>query len=103
MKHVYIVQHAYELESGQDIVKEIGAYSTHKKAKEAVKRFRDLPGFKEYKDGFHVTRSKIGEYSWQEGFFTHIGRDGCGYTFDPRFKPYIEGVEEYLEEKNNEC
>jgi hypothetical protein len=89
MKYVYFLQHGYELPNGQDVVKEIGVYSTYKKAKEARERFKDLPEFKKYKDGFHIGKWKFGEHEWEEGFFAHI-EGGVGYTFHPLFKDYIK-------------
>lgn len=83
MKHVYFVQHSYELENGQDVIKEIGIYSTRKIANEAVKKFRNFSAFKDYPKGFYIDKYELGENHWVSGFIAHIESDGVGYCLPP--------------------
>ena len=46
MEQIHLVQHSYEV-ADFDEVKYIGAYSSEKRAKEAVERIMHLSGFKE--------------------------------------------------------
>jgi hypothetical protein len=51
-------------------VKVLGIYTTEKKAKLAIRRFKKLLGFKRYPDGFYVDSYKLDEATWSEGFIT---------------------------------
>lgn len=67
---VYLVWHTHldeDLENGEDI-KLIGVYSTESKAKEAISRSIKLEGFKDHKDGFEISASKLDKDEWTSGF-----------------------------------
>ena len=70
MKHVYILQHAYETPAGTENVKLIGVYSSEEHAKAAEARLADKPGFCEHVDGFHISEMSLDEDHWTEGFIS---------------------------------
>ena len=50
-------------------VKMLGVYSTKNKAEQAILKYMRLPGFKDYtRTCFYITKFKIGELHWTEGF-----------------------------------
>ncbi|MFF0541297.1 hypothetical protein ACFYTF_00490 [Nocardia thailandica] len=67
---VYIVDHWYELDSGEDVVRTIGIYSSEATADEAIERARLLPGFRDRPHDFHVNRFSVGQDNWSEGFIS---------------------------------
>ena len=67
-KEVYIVQHSYELESGNDETKIIGVFSSYQYAKEIVDQYITLPGFKERPNNFFIDKYEIDKKHWDEGF-----------------------------------
>lgn len=71
MKTVHVVEHSYEW-CGRDEVKLIGVYSKHSEATAAITRLRGQPGFRDWPDGFSITRWKLGVDSWREGFATMV-------------------------------
>ncbi|MCM3630409.1 hypothetical protein M3194_24045 [Paenibacillus glycanilyticus] len=70
MKTIFIVQHSYEVgEDGlYDETKLIGVYSSKEKAESVVKRYKRLPGFKDYLDAFYISEYEIDKDNWTEGF-----------------------------------
>jgi hypothetical protein len=74
MEFVYLVQHSYEVgENGEfDEVKLIGVYSTQEKAEEVVERYKEIPGFKNYLNGFHIGEHEINKDNWNEGFISWL-------------------------------
>lgn len=68
MKTVFLLQHSYEV--GEfDETKVIGIYSSKEKAEETVKRYKQLPGFKDYPDEcFYIDEYELDSDNWQEGF-----------------------------------
>jgi hypothetical protein len=74
MDFVYLVQHSYEVgENGEfNEVKLIGVYSTQEKAEEAVDRYKEIPGFKNYLNGFHIGKHEINKDNWNEGFISWL-------------------------------
>jgi len=69
MTTVFVLQHAYTV-GDRDEVKMIGVYASITDAEVAVERLRDLPGFDQHPDGFHIDAYRIGEDHWREGFAT---------------------------------
>lgn len=81
MKNVYIVEHCYEYEVAEDVIKEnvkvIGIYNSYKKAKKAVKKFKDKRGFNRFsKKCFNISRCKLNQSYWKDGFITYDGSTG---------------------------
>ena len=66
---VFVVQHQHELD-GCDEVKFIGVYSSEERASEAVDCAKELPGFRDYPDGFSVDPCEVDMDHWTEGFVT---------------------------------
>ncbi|WP_211660254.1 DUF7336 domain-containing protein [Pedobacter nototheniae] len=72
VKFVYLLWHTHvdeELLGGEDI-KLIGIYSTENKAMAAQSRAELLDGFKDSKEGFEISCSKIDNDEWISGFIT---------------------------------
>ncbi len=69
MKTVFLLEHSYEVDE-IDNTKTIGIYSSKEKAKETIKRYIQLPGFKDYPtECFTIDEYKLDEDNWKEGFF----------------------------------
>ncbi|BBB90460.1 DUF7336 domain-containing protein [Methylomusa anaerophila] len=71
MKFAYVLQHSYEVgEDGAfDEVKLIGVYSSKEKAEQVIRRYKILPGFKDYPmECFHISEYEIDKDQWAEGF-----------------------------------
>ncbi len=67
---VYVLQHVHLLENGEEDVKFIGVYSSKEKARTAIKRLSQMPGFSETADGFHVDEYQLDKDHWEEGYTT---------------------------------
>ena len=59
----------WDEEDGDDL-KILGVYSTEHAARERIVRARELPGFCEEPDCFHIDRYILDEDGWTEGFVT---------------------------------
>ncbi len=73
MDYVYTLEHNYIKETclGKDIeeIKLLGIFSTRDKAKRAIEMYIDKSGFKKHPlDCFQITKYKIGESYWTDGF-----------------------------------
>jgi hypothetical protein len=51
-----------------DDVKLIGAFSTKRKAEEAIFLLLDKPGFKKHQAGFSIDEYEVDEVHWLSGF-----------------------------------
>jgi hypothetical protein len=60
--------HEYESSPAVDQIKLIGIYSSEKKAKAALERVRDKPGFRDHPEGFEITKVLLDRDDWREGF-----------------------------------
>jgi hypothetical protein len=67
---VFVLQHVYEKDSGEEEIKFIGVYTSAALAKEAIVRLQDLPGFQFYPEGFVIDQYPINQDHWTEGFDT---------------------------------
>lgn len=68
MKSVFLLQHSYEIEEF-DETKTIGIYSSKEKAEEAILRYKELPGFRDYPvKCFYIDKYELDLDHWQEGF-----------------------------------
>ena len=70
MEKVYIVTHSYDFK-GCEEVKDIGVFTSEKKAKKAVKKLKKQKGFKKYKKGFTIGPCLLNQIYWDGGFFTY--------------------------------
>jgi hypothetical protein len=68
MGTVFILHHDYE--PGDDHVKLLGAFSTKQSALAAIRKYRELPGFSEYPDGFTIDEYELDKEEWTEGFIS---------------------------------
>jgi hypothetical protein len=66
----YVVQHVHAAPDGDEDVKFIGVYSSEQAARDAVARLSLQPGFREHRDGFHVSAYEIDKDHWVEGFIS---------------------------------
>ncbi|UPG72593.1 hypothetical protein MVG78_19325 [Roseomonas gilardii subsp. gilardii] len=49
-------------------MKLIGIYSSEEKARQAIGRMRQLPGFRDWPGGFRITEVVVDQELWPEGF-----------------------------------
>lgn len=78
MTGVYLLYHQFEfrdprLEDLEDRAKLIGVYSDRTAAEQAIERVKNLPGFRDYPDGFVIDEYVLNEDNWSEGFVTVYG------------------------------
>ena len=71
---VYLVQHSYELNEGENETKIIGVFSSLKKAQLIINKYRTIKGFKRYQNEFHVDKYRLNENWWKDGFITIRGK-----------------------------
>jgi len=57
-------------DSGHRDSKLIGIYSTPERAREAIHRLRDQPGFKAFPEGWEIQERTLDQDSWTQGFVT---------------------------------
>jgi homoserine kinase type II len=62
---VYILFHTNP-DSGSE--KLIGVYSTKDKASTVIQKYRSIPGFRDYPDGYIVDEYGLDQDNWEEGF-----------------------------------
>jgi homoserine kinase type II len=66
---VYVLQHVYERDEIEEI-KMIGVYSIQERAKEAIERLKNQPGFVDHLEGFDIDVYPLDKDHWTEGFVT---------------------------------
>ncbi len=71
MKTVFILHHTYELDGHYEI-KLIWVYSTKEQAKLAITRLKEKDGFKYRPTGFEISKYKLDQDTWVDGFATMI-------------------------------
>jgi len=74
MTILHVLRHEYEGETGEEEEKFLGIYSSEQRAREAIARFRDKPGFRDYPDGFQIYEEELDRDFgwWSEGFDTAL-------------------------------
>ena len=74
MQEVFLLWHTYDLKDDFGIheeIKLIGVFSTEEKANEVIELLKNREGFVEHSvDCFEISKRKIDQPSWTEGFFT---------------------------------
>lgn len=65
---VYVLQHCHAVDTGEEDVKFIGAYSSRDAAEAAVARTAALPGFRNAADGFSIDAYEVDKDHWVEGY-----------------------------------
>jgi predicted RNase H-like HicB family nuclease len=70
MSHVvHLLWFVKEMPEGEeDIELLIGVYSSDEEAKAAVQRVKDMPGFKDFNEGFQICPYQLNHDHWAEGF-----------------------------------
>jgi len=70
MKSVFLLLHVREDGPDDEDIKAIGIYSTREKAEKTIDKYKkeNLPGFKDYPDGFNITKYELDKDHWTEGF-----------------------------------
>ena len=53
---LYVLRHVHTFDDGSQDVKLIGVYSSRKRAKQAVSRVKEEPGFRDAVEGFRIRR-----------------------------------------------
>lgn len=67
MTEVFVLHHTYG-ESESETYKLLGVFSSETMARSVIKKYLDLPGFRDYPNGFEVTPHTINKTTWEEGF-----------------------------------
>jgi homoserine kinase type II len=67
MKDVYILHHTYG-NSESETFKLLGVFESERQAEEAISNYVALPGFRDYPNGFEVSRHRLGMLGWVGGF-----------------------------------
>lgn len=70
MTQVYLLQHVHEIGDEELDVKFIGCYSSEEKARSAVTRLRNAPGFSDAPDGFTIDEYEVDKDHWVDGYVT---------------------------------
>jgi hypothetical protein len=66
---VFILHHVAREDAADEDWKLLGVYSSEETATAAINRFRPLPGFRDYPDGFRCEPYELDKESgWAEGF-----------------------------------
>ncbi len=73
-RFVYELWH-YKIAGGEEpdedkCPKDIGIYSTEARAKAAIERVKDKPGFRDWPGGFRIFRAILDKDYWTEGFIS---------------------------------
>jgi len=66
--YVYLTMHVFRYEDGHDNIRIIGIFSSERKAREAIRRVWNKPGFRDRKRAFNVSRYVLDLQHWTEGY-----------------------------------
>ncbi len=70
-REVFFLEHYYEDSDGEEIVHEIGVFSTYEKANEALTRYKNKRGLNLYPDEFNIDTFVVNkDIGWLDGFIT---------------------------------
>jgi hypothetical protein len=67
---VFCLWHIIEYDDDSEDIKEIGLFSTHKKAQAFTEKIKTQPGFRDFPEGFEIAESLVDRGGWFEGFRT---------------------------------
>jgi len=70
MKTVFVVFHVAREDEPDEDIKLIGVYSDRQLAIAATTDLKDLPGFRDYPNGFHIDEYQVDKNHWVEGFIS---------------------------------
>ncbi len=100
--NLFNVYHSYDIKDHEE-ARFIGVFNSKKKAEEIVKKYKLLPGFKDFPDEFTIDKIKINEKTNCSitGFVTKDGFDlPCWYVESEYYKQNFLN-EANLKNKNN--
>ena len=66
--YVYLLWHTHSSDEYEDDSKLLGVYSTEERAQARIERSRDIPGFRDQLDGFHIASYEIDKDEWTAGY-----------------------------------
>jgi hypothetical protein len=66
--YVFVVMHELPYDDGHEDTRMIGIFSTARRARDAVRKVHNKPGFRQYKRGFDVSKCLVDHPQWTEGF-----------------------------------
>ena len=70
-EYVYLLQHSTSIDECLE-TKIIGIYSTHEQVISVIEKYKNLEGFKKYKNHFFIDKYPLNESFWMKGFFKDI-------------------------------
>jgi len=70
MDTVYLLQHVHIIDEDDEDVKDIGVYRTEEAARAAIDRLGTQPGFRDHPEGWSISRMRLNQDHWPEGFVT---------------------------------
>jgi hypothetical protein len=68
MTTVFVLQHVARQDQPDEDVKFIGVYSNRQLAIAATNALKNLPGFRDYPNGFHIDEYQVNQNHWTDGF-----------------------------------
>ncbi len=68
IQKVYLLHHVKEFDDGSEDIKLLGVFSSKRKAQDALKDHKKLPGFKDSIEGFTIDVYIVDKSEWNEGF-----------------------------------
>lgn len=66
--YVFLAWHVVAYDDGHDDSRCIGVFSSERKAREAIRKLRNKPGFRSYRRGFSTARYVLDLVHWAEGY-----------------------------------
>ena len=71
LKYIYSVSHSHLVDAAKNVydTKQIGYFSSRKKAEEIVEQYKHILGFKDYPDCFRIKKVELNydDYDFKEG------------------------------------
>ena len=68
MDVVFLLEHIAGQGTLNEDVKTIGIFSSDEKAQSAIERLKVVDGFSAFPEAFIVSRKRLDQISWEEGF-----------------------------------
>lgn len=68
-EHVYLLWHTHE-PNEEENGKLLGVYSSRERAEQRILQANELPGFRDWPDGYIIDDYGVDDDKWREGFVT---------------------------------
>lgn len=68
MKSIFLLYHVRRMDDDTDEAKFIGAFREKSNAEKCIKKYNQLPGFKDFPKGFVIEKQPIDKIYWKDGF-----------------------------------